>query len=167
MKFPLRRSDVSFPHMVSKEGTFGHKRKYDIHTGVDLYTVENAPVYAMERGKVVAVEKFTGPPESPWWLPTYAVLVEGESGVITYGEVLPLVSDEDLVSEGQEIARVTPVLLSGKERPDIPGHSRFMLHMELYVRGTTKTVWWRLEEDRPEELRDPMPILSRAWNEGI
>lgn len=165
MKFPLRRDDVNFPTLISKEGTFGFKRKHDVHTGVDLYTVEGASVYAVESGRVVSVEKFTGPPESSWWLTTYAVLVEGDSGVLVYGEVEPLVTEGQEVTEGQHIARVIPVLPEGKERPDIPGHSRFMLHFEQYEAGTLHTVWWHLGEPQPKGLRDPLPLLSRAWNE--
>jgi len=163
--FPLRREDVNFPAFISKEGTFGFKRKHDVHTGVDLYTVEGAPVYAVEPGIVVSVERFTGPPESPWWLTTYAVLVEGKSGVLVYGEVESLVSEGQDVEEGQHIARVIPVLPQGKERPDIPGHSRFMLHFEHYDAGTTRTVWWNLGDPQPKGLHDPLPLLAKAWNE--
>ena len=163
--FPLRREDVKFPKMISKEGTFGAVRKHDIHTGVDLYTVENATVYAMEDGVVATVEQFTGPPESPWWLVTYVVMVEGPSGVIAYGEVSPQVQEGDRVVEGQEIARVIPVLPEGKERYDIPGHSRYMLHLELYVPDTRRPVWWLKGAEQPCELLDPMPLLSKAWNE--
>jgi murein DD-endopeptidase MepM/ murein hydrolase activator NlpD len=163
--FPLPYSWTNFPYFISKEGKFGAVRKHDVHTGIDLYTRENAPVLAMQDGVVVAVEQFTGPPESPWWLPTKAILVEGESGVLVYGEVTPKVSVGDRVTCSQEIANVSPVLKPGEERKDIIGHSRFMLHLELYVPGTRKTVWWKLNEPQPEGLQDPMPLLVRAWNE--
>lgn len=163
--FPLPYSWTNFPYFISSEGKFGAIRKHDIHTGVDLYTRENAPVNAMESGEVVAIEDFTGPPESPWWLPTQAILVEGESGVLVYGEVAPKVAVGDRVEVGQEIANVIPVLKPDAERPKILGHSRFMLHMELHVPGTRATSWWKRNEPQPESLRDPMPLLVRAWNE--
>ncbi len=163
--FPLPYEWTEFPRLLSKEGKFGAVRKHDVHTGVDIYTRENAPVLAMETGRVVCIEQFTGPPESPWWLPTDVILVEGPSGVIAYGEVTPKVSAGDLVCVGQEIANVVPVLKPGQERSDIPGHSRFMLHLELYIPGTRSTVWWKKGNPQPEELLDPTPILVRAWNE--
>ena len=150
---------------MSPEGSFGAVRKHDVHTGVDLYTREGAPVFAMESGKVVSIEQFTGGEESPWWLPTWAVLVEGASGVIVYGEIAPEVTRDSLVNEGDLIGRVLPVLREDKVREDIPGHSRFMLHLELHVSGTRKTSWWNLNEPQPDGLLDPRPILSRAWNE--
>lgn len=157
MRYPL-----DTPHCTSAQGMFGAIRKHDIHTGIDIYTIENAPVYAMEDGVVVAVEDFTGPPETPWWLPTKAVLTEGPSGVIVYGEIEPLVNKGDEVAEGQLIGRIIPVLPEGKERPDIPGHSRFMLHLELYKKGTRKTTIWNLGEQKPEELIDPTEILMKS-----
>lgn len=71
-------------------GAFGVSRKHDVHTGVDLYASESTPVYAIEDGKIVEILEFTGEgadPPSPWWNRTQAVLVEGRSGVILYGEV--------------------------------------------------------------------------------
>lgn len=164
--FPLRREDVAFPKCISKEGSFGHVRKHDVHTGIDLYTRYRAPVFAMEAGVVVSVEQFTGPPESPWWLPTKALLIEGSTGSICYGEVDPR-ADVVVglsVAAGEKIAEVVPVLPQGKERRDIPDHSRFMLHLELYEHGTTCSVWWSKGDPQPQNLRDPMPILAQAWN---
>lgn len=157
MRYPLDTK-----HVTSAQGMFGAVRKYDVHTGIDLYTVENATVYSMEAGIVVGVERFTGPPESPWWLPTQAVLVEGKSGVIVYGEMLPYVSLGDEVVEGQVIGHVMPVLPEDKVRPDIPGHSRFMLHLELYTAGTRNTVIWSLNTPQPDTLRDPTALVMRA-----
>lgn len=161
--FPLPRAATQFPRFMSKQGSFGALRKHDVHTGVDLYTVEGASVLAMEEGEVVAVVDFTGPPESPWWLFTKAVMVEGASGVLCYGEVETRLQTGDRVLRAEPIANVLPVL---KEvRIDIPGHSRFMLHLELYDRGVREPVTWRLGEPCPKGLRDPLPLLSRAWNE--
>jgi len=165
IEFPLPYEWTKFPRFISQHGKFGAVRTHDIHTGVDLYTWEGAPVLAMQDGEVVVVEPFTGPPESPWWLPTQVIMVESEAGVFAYGEVAPKVQVGDRVTVGQIIAEVTPVLKPGDERTDIPGHSRFMLHLELYRPGTRSTTWWKRGESQPESLLDPMPFLVRAWNE--
>ena len=41
-------------------GYFGVSRKYDMHTGIDLYTNDEEPVYALYHGTVVNIENFTG-----------------------------------------------------------------------------------------------------------
>ena len=143
-------------------GAFGFPRKKGMsrHTGVDLYSTEGDPVLAVEDGVVVSVEAFTGPQDnSPWWLDTDAVLVEGKSGVICYGEVIPDVEVGQAVRRGQEIAQVSTVILEGRERPDIPGHSRSMLHIELCDRGT-KAASRGWKQGRAElGLCDPTPYL--------
>lgn len=71
----------------NEPGSFGFRRKFDVHTGVDLYTVEHAKVVPCEPGIIVNIENYTGPEtSSPWWLPTKSIIVEGESGIIYYGE---------------------------------------------------------------------------------
>lgn len=163
MRFPLVT-----PMVTSAEGMFGAKRKHDIHTGIDLYTVRNSPVFAMEDAVVVAVEEFTGPPESPWWLPTKAILAEGRSGTILYGELEPTVKVGDQIKQDQIIGHILPVLPENKVRSDIPGHSRYMLHLELYEKGTTKSVIWKLGEPCPKGLKDPTALVfkSYSWSFG-
>ena len=57
---------------------------------------------------MVAIEAFTGPGAgSPWWHDTEAVLVEGESGVVLYGELVPCVKVGDEVVAGQVVGRVS------------------------------------------------------------
>lgn len=145
-------------------GAFGTRRKFDIHTGVDLYVPEHEPVFAVETGHVVAIENYTGPEaDSPWWLDTKAILIEGESGVVCYGEVAPKdIGIGQLIDRGSQIAHVIPVLQEGKKRNDIPGHSRFMLHFELYEHGTTKSVWWKPNQDKPTNLLDPTQLLFES-----
>jgi murein DD-endopeptidase MepM/ murein hydrolase activator NlpD len=144
-------------------GSFGAERKYDVHTGVDLYTAENEPVFSMEDGKVVKVAVFTGPALGhDWWNETFAVMVEGESGVICYGEIKAAVVEGQLIQRGDLIGYVTPVLPEGKERPDIPGHSRSMLHVELYEHGAREFVEWKLGEPCPKGLLDPTDLLTAA-----
>jgi murein DD-endopeptidase MepM/ murein hydrolase activator NlpD len=127
-----------------------------------MYAEHGDPVYAVEDGVVVGVEHFTGPQDdSPWWQDTDAVLVEGKTGVVCYGEVTPKVEVGEEVKRGEIIAFVSTVLHEGKERPDIPGHSRSMLHMELYAHGTKASTSW--DQGRRElGMRDPTPHLLKA-----
>jgi len=156
-------------------GAFGFQRKHDIHTGVDLYCTEGSQVWAMESGTVVKIIPFTGSKviingtPSTWWNDTSAILVEGPSGIICYGEVAPRndLKEGDHVSKGKHIATVVPVIPEGKDRPDIPGHSRSMLHIELYsslLSDTSRAVWegWDLGSPKPDKLLDPTPRLRRA-----
>lgn len=142
-------------------GQFGAVRRHDVHTGVDLYCPAGSLVVAVEGGAVVAVEDFTGPDAgSPWWLPTQAVLVEGASGVVVYGEVAPLVAPGDRVEAGGPVGAVLRVLRRDKGRPTA------MLHLELMVPGSRATVWWRLGQDWPAPLLDPTPRLKAARPAG-
>lgn len=147
-------------------GAFGVKRKHSHHTGLDLYTEDHATVYAVESGRVVTTEQFTGPQDaSPWWNDTDALLIEGPTGVICYGEIEPMshIRRGLKVQRGQPIAYVKRVLKDGKERPDIPGHSTSMLHLELYPHGTTEcSKSWKLDQGKPDDLLDPTPYLFEA-----
>lgn len=142
-------------------GAFGYVRKHSQHSGVDLYTRPSEFVRTVEGGVVVGVEAFTGPQDnSPWWNDTWAVLVEGRSGVVLYGEIEPVVKVGMKVKRGEWIGRVLPVLPAGRERPDIPGHSRWMLHMELYTHGRhAASVHKPKEAPFPDFMRDATPLL--------
>lgn len=175
--FPLKNWDGQIP-TGDHPGAFGYRRKHDVHTGVDLYVFTNDWVYAVEDGEVIRIEDFTGPSAgSPWWLPTKAILVQGDSGVVGYCEVDPFgLREGDYVDRGQTLAAVVPVLPQYKRRSDIPGHSNMMLHMELYKDGTTETVWWHVrpanlwsvDGSRPKNLLDPTEFLVEALaNHGI
>jgi murein DD-endopeptidase MepM/ murein hydrolase activator NlpD len=140
-------------------GAFGVVRKFHTHEGVDLYCDDGAPVYAMESGTIVAIENFTGPAAgSPWWLDTKALLVEGEAGVLCYGEIAPESSLKvgDVVTKGQQLGAVKMVLARDKGRP------RSMLHIELHIPGTTSTTAWSHGDPRPMTLRDPTELLIEA-----
>jgi len=148
-------------------GAFGYKRKYDRHTGVDLYcdvSKYNA-VYAVESGVVVQIEHFTGSKDnSPWWNDTKCVMIEGASGVVNYGEIEPdAIYVGAQVKRGMQVGRVVPVLPvlpEGKERPDLPGHSRSMLHVELYEHGVRRASdKWDHDGPTPPGLKDPTPYL--------
>ena len=144
---------------VSGPGSFGFNRKHDIHTGVDLYCNPGEKVYPIEDGKVIAIIDFTGTKaDSPWWNDTRAILIEGESGVFVYGELTETVNVGDVVSTGTSIGEVKTVLLKDKGLP------MTMLHLELYKKGTTDVVWWKLGEAKPESLLDPTVILKEIKN---
>ena len=142
---------------TSPEGAFGARRRHDMHTGIDLYAPEGTSVVSVEEGSVIAIEAFTGPEaSSPWWLPTEAVLVEGPTGVVCYGEVKPLVAVGDYLPRGGLVGEVQRVLRVDKGRP------MSMLHLELYTAGVRTTCWWMLNERKPDWLFDPTPFLPET-----
>lgn len=152
MKNPLSK----YPPLPPDEGKFGAIRKHDIHTGIDLYCSVGSKVYAMESGEVVSVAHFTGMlAESPWWNDTMAVMVEGQSGVVLYGEIEPVVSEGDFVFAGDLIGTVKQVLKKDKGKP------LAMLHLEWYTPGTREAVWWKHGEKKPENLLDPTILLGK------
>ena len=68
-----------------------------------------------------------------------------------------------MVTKGNRIGQVIPVLKPGKERPDIPGHSRSMLHIQLYKRGTSrKDHDWGRDGEMPANLINPTDPLRGA-----
>ena len=142
-------------------GAFGAVRRHDVHTGVDLYCKEGTRVLAVEDGEVKFVIPFTGPrASSPWWHETYAIGVEGASGVVVYGEVFPC-GQAGMMSPGMAIKRgdspgyVMRVLKGDKGRPTS------MLHLELYVPWVENVIWW-YAGDKPLPLLDPTLHLLRA-----
>lgn len=148
---------------TSYAGTFAAIRKHDIHTGVDCYCNPNQQVVAMEDGVVVAIEEFTGEsanPPSPWWNNTKAVLIEGKSGVIVYGEINPIdtIKVGKQMKRGQKIGHVITVLKKDKGI----GLPITMLHIELYRIGTRETVIWNLGQSQPDNLLDPLRMLDAS-----
>jgi len=139
-------------------GFFGSVRRYDVHTGIDLYTDDGEAVYALEDGIVVAIEKFTGEhADSPWWNNTWALLVEGESGVIVYGEITIADGIEvgSQVEIGDVIGNVKQVL-----KKDKGVNPPAMLHLELMEHGNYKTQWWKLGEPQPKGLLNPYNLIN-------
>jgi hypothetical protein len=160
-RFPLDVLDPKIP-VENHPGAFGVQRKHSKHTGVDLYTYDGNVVHAVEPGIVVGIEHFTGPQDnSSWWLNTDAILVEGATGVILYGEIAvnPKMIVGYSVRKGEAIGSVTRVLPQVKERPDIQGHSCYMLHIELYAPGITTA-----SQGFCDALRDPTPFLLNSRN---
>lgn len=151
---------TGLPMGGSHPGAFGAIRKNHIHEGVDLYCPEGMTVSAVEEGVVVAVMPFTGSiavPPNPWWHDTHAVLVEGSTGVVVYGEITPAVKVGDTVTQGQAIGWVKQVLKVDKGRP------MSMLHMELHVHGTRDAYEWPVEGPKPTSLLDPTPYLLQIF----
>jgi hypothetical protein len=111
----------------------------------------------------VLIEDFTGSKVgSSWWNNTRAVHVEGESGVIVYGEILERegLSVGDKVRSGECIGEVITVLLKDKGRP------MTMLHMELYDHGSRESVTWHpWQEKQPQFLKDPTQLLIQAMED--
>lgn len=136
-------------------GSFGAIRKYDIHTGIDLYCKEGDFVYAIEDGIIIDSFYFTGiSAGSPWWNDTKAITVEGKSGVILYGEINPYAYVGCKVKKGDVIGTVVTVLKKDKGRP------MNMLHLELYkkgYRGQGET--WLLNQNKPNMLLDPTNLI--------
>lgn len=162
--FPLQ----SYKHKIptSKQpGGYAAVRKYDIHTGVDLYCNENDNVYAIESGVIIRSGHFTGEQAgSPWWNNTDFILVKGKSGCILYGEIQlsPYFlrgAIGDQISEGTILGKVIPVLKKDKGLP------MNMLHIELYKpRYQGEGVIWNLNTPKPEPLKDITPLLKREFN---
>ncbi len=167
VEIPLWQRPVVDGNFIPHMGAFRAVRKHDIHTGVDLYCDPETPVFAVEDGTVVAVENFTGPNADdpcPWWNDTEALLVEGKSGVVLYGEIevgmhTPLghICKGSRIKEGQQIGVAKPVLKKDKGRP------MCMLHFELYERGTKESVWWKLGDPQPENLLNPTSKLMESF----
>lgn len=158
-KFPLMAGSCSGIPTTGHPGAFSTQRKHEKHTGVDLYTESGSMATAVEAGKVISVEHFTGPQDnSPWWNDTDCILIEGATGVVCYGEISTKLKIGDVVRQGDYVGHVKSVLKDEKARHDICGHRTSMLHMELYPHGTTKA------SNGFEEklLNDPTPFLLES-----
>lgn len=144
-------------------GRFGFVRKFDIHTGIDIYCADGEPVFAIEDGIVIDISHFTGeyttPESTPWWENTMAIAIESKSGVILYGEIYePSLRIGDIVKEGQHIANVKRVLKKDKGLP------MSMLHIELYKHGYRgDCVVWTIDEEQPKDLLNIEDILSKIY----
>lgn len=170
MRFPINLQYNRGIPINNHPGAFGCRRKYDVHTGVDLYGKPGDYVYAIKDGIVVDVDIFTGDSTTEWWLPTDAITIESDTENYVYGELEPLVKIGERICKGQVIGKLKPVLKPEKLRSDIPKHSCTMLHLEKYSRDyepdkgwavwydnswyDTKTNRYR-EGGRPKYLLDP------------
>lgn len=154
-KFPLTNYKFNLPQSPHP-GAFSSPRRFDIHTGIDLYCHPGQEVFAVEAGLVVAIWPFTGAPAgSPWWHPTQAVGIQGPSGIVVYGEINPLVKVGQKVLGGELIGQVLTVLKKDKGRP------MTMLHLELYNK-LIEPVIWDLAKTQPVGLLDPTELLQKS-----
>lgn len=153
MKSPLPGVNFVVPVGKNKITAFGSERKMGHHTGVDLICKEFSDVTSIESGVIVGIITFAKEKnKKPWINPTEAVLIEGESGVFCYGNIL---HDEQLnigdnVNAGQFIGNVIKVAEKSKQ---------CFLRLELFKKGTKKRLFWKLGSRKPSNLLDPTPFL--------
>jgi murein DD-endopeptidase MepM/ murein hydrolase activator NlpD len=138
--------------------SFGAKRKYDYHTGVDLFCNTGDKVYSMYNGIITNILEFTGFKDTPFWNDTYAVMIYHPdiNKTFLYGELEPLIKVGELISKGDIIGTVLRVLKNDKGLPTT------MLHMECYSGMINDCVWWKHNEDKPENLEDITKYLNYA-----
>ena len=113
-------------------GAFGTRRKYDVHSGIDLYAPHGETVYAVEDGRIVYADWFTGEKcNTPWWNNTRALYIEGDTATMVYGEIAEnsWLKEGMNVKAGQVIGTVLTVLKEDKGRP------MSMLHFSMKQKG--------------------------------
>lgn len=139
------------------QSEFGYRHKFDIHTGVDIYTADRASVFPIEKGIIVDYGIFTGPKVgSPWWNETYYTVVKSFERYWLYGEIglSGIVKHGIPVNVKDELGLVIPVLKENKNC-----NPRHMLHIELYSNYTEPVVWL---DKQPYGLQDPTHNLFRG-----
>lgn len=141
-------------------GVFGSERKYDIHTGIDLYATQGEPVIACVSGEVKKIFQFTGScVQSPWWRDTYAVLIGTPQYDILFGELLPTCKEGDVVTKDSVIGFVEQVLKTDKGKTPLS-----MLHLEIWEKDSfTPHHIWQLGKERPKGLLDPANSFPVVW----
>lgn len=158
--FPL---DNFYLPKLNSQGEFGAIRKFDIHTGIDLYCEENEPVYAIEDGIVIDIFDFTGDNAgSSWWNNTSAITIEGKCGVILYGEIQLAINISKMskINKGKLLGFVKKVLKKDKGLP------MTMLHLEWYKHGYRgQGEIWKLGEEKPEMLLDSTILINNLYTE--
>jgi len=146
-------------------GSFGFKRKFEIHNGVDIYCAENSPVHAVEDGEVIAIKQFTGKQlKMDWWLDTWAICIKGKSGVVCYGEMNQEFNYNigEQVKAGDILGTVKAVLPAEKIRKDIRNHNNAMLHIQLFkdYENDDQLLNWYPNKERNKMLLDPTSYLN-------
>ena len=154
---PIPKYSVPLPPHA---GSFGAARKYDRHTGVDLYCDDGQNVSTIADGTVVGIGQFTGKAvNSEWWEDTWYVMIEHQNIVILYGElykpILPHIRHGEKIRGNRGIGRVKRVLRKDKGLP------MAMLHVEAYELGYRgEPCYWDLELPQPRYLIDPTIVLQ-------
>jgi hypothetical protein len=161
--FPMNFEKFRGFPINSHPGAFGCARRHNFHEGIDLYGTPGDWVHAIRDGTVISNASFTGPSVGhEWWLETNALLIKDEDGYYVYGELTSSLKVGDKVLAWNKIGELVPVLPENKFRPDIPGHSVTMLHLERWDNTYDPSEgWsaWQTRETRPKYLQDPTPDL--------
>lgn len=161
--------DWEFPK--NPQNLFGAERKYDRHTGIDIFAPVGTIVYPLHEGKVVQIGWFTGAnsvPPSPWWNDTKYVIVaftrdipnplfgyiEAITDYALYGELEPLVEVGQLVDQQTELGVIQRVLKNDK------GNPVSMLHFEMYRFLPEHPMFWYKGEPCPHTLLNPTSYLK-------
>lgn len=140
-------------------GAFGSMRRFDRHRGVDLYAPIGSSVCAVQKGVIKDIRPWTGTKANcDWWCDTDAISIEGEDGLVVYGEieVNKHLKIGDFLNSGDFIGTVLQVLKKDKGRPTS------MLHLELRKPGFLKNIDKEWGLNLPEGLLDPTPFLIRS-----
>jgi hypothetical protein len=108
----------------------------------------------MEAGEVVAVLPVTGPHAGkPWWLNTWMIMVEGNSGVFGYGGLKPAVGIGDTVRAAEHLGQILSMVRFAVGRPTS------LLYLELHATGVRQPAEWSDANQAPATLLDPTPML--------
>jgi hypothetical protein len=176
--FPIKKQDLNGIAVCSgyqtlsdyiptykEPGSFGFKRKFEIHNGVDIYCKDGSDVFAVEDGVVVDIKPFTGKQNgTDWWNDTWAICVKGKSGVVCYGEMEEQFNFKigDTIKTNDCIGKIKAVLPEHKIRKDIRHHNNAMLHIQLFkdYENDEQLADWYPNQERNKFLLDPTPYLQ-------
>ena len=150
-KDPMPAVSWSLPIGKYHPAGFGYSKSHNIHTGIDLYVPEGSSVHSVEDGTVADIFQFSGPNTLyNYLLPTQAVVVNGPTGLVLYGEVEVLkdIQIGQLIGAGTKIANIKCAV------PDQP-----MLHLELHKHGSKIPCLWKQGQPQPKSLLDPTSYL--------
>ncbi len=153
---PLPDCAWSLPCGKYYPAAFGARRKYNLHTGIDLFCENMQPLASVEAGKIVSIGDFSNQKDkSPWLNRTRVILIEGQTGVVAYCNVIekPGLRVGRAVTAGEIIGNV--IRINKKRRKN----DICMLHLELYKPGTRKRVIWSYNFPKPPQLLDPGKYL--------
>lgn len=157
----LNENEFEIP-MGKQPSSFGFQRKFDIHTGVDIYCQDRDIVLSLTDGIIVDKGTFTGKEvNSDWWNTTEYVAIQYLDKVIVYGElrVYSHLNIGDNVLKDEEIGVIVPVLKTKKYNPTT------MLHLELYEANLySKPVDWGLNTTKPIGLLSPLFLFIDNFN---
>lgn len=152
---PLPNSSVRVPLGAGHVNGFGGKRRNGFNTGIDLLCDAYQPVASVEAGTIVAIVNFSKKGKTkPWINTSRALLIEGDSGVVCYGNVKPnsKLKVGSFVSKGQVVGKVIPIYKNKKNRV-------CKLKLEWYTHGTRRRSSWNFNKDIPGNLLNPTHML--------